>query len=82
MQLTSIVGCVWVFRYQYATTFIEQLVYLTHRNCVNTMRTREIFFVRAGVMITLSLCLATLYLGLVCVVLSLSLSLSLVDRSY
>mmetsp|Transcript_14716 Transcript_14716/g.57732 ORF Transcript_14716/g.57732 Transcript_14716/m.57732 type:complete len:683 (+) Transcript_14716:84-2132(+) len=49
---------------QFSTTWMEQLFYLSHRNVVNTIRTKDVFFVRVAVMIVLALAVGTMYLQL------------------
>lgn len=49
---------------QFSTTWLEQLLYLSHRNVVNTVRTKDVFVVRIAVMLVLALAVGTMYLQL------------------
>lgn len=49
----------------YATSFLEQLFYLSHRNFINIIRSKEIFLVRLAVILILTLVIGTMYLQIV-----------------
>lgn len=49
---------------QFSTTWLEQLLYLSHRNVINTLRTKDVFLVRIAVMVVLALAVGTMYLQL------------------